>query len=100
MLLGPVILMAEKSIICKLLLILSFINKLNFMKRNMSNSDRVIRLILAAVLVILFLTKVGPPVLGYIFLAVAAIFVLNSIFSFCPLYALFGLSTKAEEKKE
>lgn len=63
------------------------------MKKNMGNADRVIRLILAAVLGYLFFSGTVVGALGYVLVALGAIFVLTSIVSFCPIYSLVGLST-------
>lgn len=61
------------------------------MKRNESNTDRIIRLVLAVVFFALAFTLNGALVwvvglLGVIMLVTAAV-------GFCPLYALFGIST-------
>ena len=63
------------------------------MKANMGTADRILRVIVAAVLAGLFFTNVITGTLGYILLALAGVFVLTSVISFCPLYAPFGLST-------
>jgi len=63
------------------------------MKKNMSNSDRMIRLIISAIFVTLYFTHVVEGTFGIILLALAGVFTLTSLVSFCPLYAIFGLST-------
>ena len=63
------------------------------MKKNMGTTDKFIRFIIAAILLIAFLTDTVTGVLGYVALAVAAIFVLTSFVSFCPLFTLFGANT-------
>lgn len=63
------------------------------MKKNMGSADKIVRLIIAAVLVILFYTGKLTGTLGIIGLAVAGIFVLTSLVSFCPLYSIFGINT-------
>jgi len=63
------------------------------MKKNMGNADRVIRIIIAAVVAGLFFANIIPGVLGIVLMALAGIFVLTSLISFCPLYAPFGIST-------
>ena len=63
------------------------------MKKNVGSIDKIIRLILAALLIILFFTNVVAGVLGYIFLALAAILIVTSLFSFCPIWMLFGVKT-------
>lgn len=62
--------------------------------KNMGQADRIIRLILAAIFVILYFTGAVSGVLGIILLVLAVIFVLTSVVSFCPLYTLFKLSTR------
>jgi len=63
------------------------------MKRNMSNTDRIIRLVIAAVAFLLYFTNTVSGTLGIVLLVVAGIFVLTSLINFCPLYRLFGIST-------
>jgi hypothetical protein len=63
------------------------------MKKNMGSADKIIRLLVAALLIVLFIFNVVSGVLGYILLGVAAIFILTSLISFCPLYTVFGIKT-------
>ena len=63
------------------------------MKKNMGGADRVIRVIIAAIIAVLYFTKVIPGTLGIVLLALAGIFVLTSLISFCPLYLPFGINT-------
>ena len=63
------------------------------MKKNMGNTDRIIRFIIAAAIAVLYFTNVIGGTLGIVLLVAAGIFVLTSLVSFCPLYAPFGLST-------
>ncbi|MDP4637812.1 MAG: DUF2892 domain-containing protein [Crocinitomicaceae bacterium] len=63
------------------------------MKKNMGNADRIIRIIIAAVIAGLFFANIIPGVLGIILMALSGIFVLTSLISFCPLYAPFGINT-------
>ena len=67
------------------------------MKKNMGTIDKVIRILVAVVVVVLYFTHVISGTLGIILLILAGIFVVTSIFSFCPLYLPFGLSTKNKE---
>lgn len=70
------------------------------MKKNMGSADRIIRFIVAAIVAVLYFTNVISGPLGIVLLVVAAIFLITSFISFCPLYAPFGLSTcKMQEKK-
>ncbi len=63
------------------------------MKKNMGSIDKIIRVLVAIVAAVLFFTGTVTGVLGYILLGGAAIFLLTSLVSFCPLYAPFGIST-------
>ena len=63
------------------------------MKKNMGGADRTIRIVVAIVFATLFLTGVVEGTLGYILLAVGAVFLLTSFVSFCPLYTIFGINT-------
>jgi hypothetical protein len=68
------------------------------MKKNMGLADRIIRIIIAAVIAVLFFTNVISGTLGIILLVLAGVFVLTSMISFCPLYTLVGASTCPKEK--
>lgn len=63
------------------------------MKKNMGTADRVIRFIIAAVIGVLYYTGTISGTLGIVLLVLAAVFVLTSFVSFCPLYIPFGIST-------
>ena len=63
------------------------------MKKNMGSTDKIIRLLLAAVFILLFVFEVVTGTWGYVLLALAAVFILTSMINFCPLYAPFGIST-------
>lgn len=65
----------------------------NEMKKNMGNTDRVIRLIVAALVGVLYYTGTISGTFGIVLLVLAGVFVLTSLVSFCPLYAPFGIST-------
>jgi uncharacterized membrane protein len=67
------------------------------MKKNMGTIDKSVRILIAAVVVLLFFTNVITGILAYILLALAAVFVLTSLISFCPLYLPFGLSSRKKE---
>ena len=52
-----------------------------------------IRTAIAAIVVALAIAKVLTGIFGIILLIFAFIFVMTSLFSFCPVYKLFGFST-------
>lgn len=70
------------------------------MKKNMGNADRIIRLIIAVVLLVLYFNGTVSGTLGIVALLLAGIFILTSFISSCPLYLPFGLSTKSKEDKQ
>ena len=63
------------------------------MKKNMGSADRIIRIIIAAAVAVLYFTGTISGTLGIVLLVLAGIFVLTSLVSFCPLYAPFGIKT-------
>ena len=68
------------------------------MKKNMGNIDKMLRVLIAVVIAVLyFATDLIPGTLGIVLLALAGVFVLTSFIGFCPLYAPFGLSTCKKE---
>ena len=67
------------------------------MKKNIGTVDKVIRILIAVVFVVLYFTNVASGTLGIILLILAAVFVVTSLLGFCPLYALLGLSSAKKE---
>jgi hypothetical protein len=63
------------------------------MKKNMGNTDRIIRVIAAIVFAVLYFTGTVTGTFGIILVVLGAVFLATSFISFCPLYTLFGLST-------
>jgi len=63
------------------------------MKKNMGTTDKIVRIIIALVIVGLYFAGIINGTIAIIGLALAAIFILTSFISFCPLYLPFGLST-------
>ena len=67
------------------------------MKKNMGIVDRIVRIIVAAVLAALYFTGNVSVTLGIVLLVVAVVFLLTSIVSFCPLYLPIGLKTTGKK---
>jgi hypothetical protein len=63
------------------------------MKKNVGNTDKIIRLLVAATITVLYFTQVISGTLGLVLLAAGAVLALTSLVSFCPLYAALGLNT-------
>ena len=59
----------------------------------MSRVDGIVRFLIAAAVATLFFTDVVTGTLGIVLLVAAGIFLFTSFVSFCPLYAVFGIST-------
>ena len=59
----------------------------------MGSADRIIRLIIAAVLGFLFYNGTISGTLGIVAVVAAGVFALTSLVSFCPLYPLLGINT-------
>lgn len=68
------------------------------MKKNMGNADRIIRVMIAALFTTLYLTGILSGTLGIVLMVLSAVFVLTSLISFCPIYALFGFRTCPMQK--
>jgi hypothetical protein len=83
--------------ITKELIIIIRNQKVLKMKKNMGTTDKLIRILVAVVFVILYFTHIVSGTLGIVLLVLAGIFVLTSLLSICPLYMPFGLSTRKKE---
>jgi hypothetical protein len=67
------------------------------MKKNMGAIDRIIRILLALTVAILYFTSKISGLAAIILGIFAVIFLLTSIVGFCPLYTLFGIKTTKNE---
>lgn len=70
------------------------------MKKNMGSTDKIIRLVVAAIIAVLYFMNILTGTLGVVLLIFAGIFVLTSLVSFCPLYTLFGFSSCPAKKNQ
>lgn len=68
------------------------------MKKNMGNADRIIRVLIAAVLAFLYFNGTISGTLGIVAVVAAVVFVATSLISFCPLYPLLGINTCPTKK--
>ncbi|MCC5925613.1 MAG: DUF2892 domain-containing protein [Bacteroidetes bacterium] len=69
------------------------------MIKNVGTTDKIIRIALALVLVVLNLTGVLAGTIGVVALVAAGVLVGTSLFSFCGLYTLIGVNTCSIEQK-
>lgn len=63
------------------------------MKKNMGTADKVIRALVAVVVLILYFTNVISGTLAVILLILAGILIVTSLLGTCPLYLPFGINT-------
>jgi len=63
------------------------------MKRNMSNTDRIFRVLVAALFAYLYFSGTVTGGLGIVLLVLGGVFLLTSIVAFCPLYLPFKFSS-------
>jgi hypothetical protein len=70
------------------------------MKNNMGVVDRVLRMVVAAVIAALLLTGRLGGTVGIVLGVVAVIFLATSAAGVCPLYSIFGFSTKPRAEGE
>jgi hypothetical protein len=69
------------------------------MKKNMGSADTIIRLVIAAIITVLYITHTISGTLGLVLIVLSGIFVITSVFSFCPLYLPFGINTGKKKSK-
>lgn len=68
------------------------------MKTNIGSADRMVRVLLAVVFAALYFTGTVTGLFGTVLLILGAVFLLTSVLSFCPIYAVLGMSTCAVKK--
>lgn len=69
------------------------------MKKNMGTTDKVLRIIAAAVMILLYSLNVVTGTLGIVLIVLAVVFALTSLISFCPLYTIFGFNSRGKDEK-
>jgi hypothetical protein len=67
------------------------------MKKNMGTIDKVIRILVAVLVVILYFTNVISGTPGIILLALSAVLVVTTVLGFCPIWLALGLSTTKKD---
>lgn len=67
------------------------------MKSNLGYADKGVRIIAAILIAALYFTNVISGTAAVVLIIVAAIFIITSFISFCPLYYPFGISTKSSK---
>jgi len=67
------------------------------MKKNIGTIDKVVRILIAVAVAVLYFTNIVSGTLGVVLLVLAGVLVLTSLVGICPLYLPFGLSTQKKE---
>ena len=68
------------------------------MKKNMGTIDKVIRILVAIAVAVLYFAGIISGTVAIVLLTLAVIFILTSVISFCPLYLPFGINTGAKKE--
>jgi hypothetical protein len=63
------------------------------MKKNLGNADRIVRVLIFAITVVLFLSGIVNGALAYILMGVGAVLLVTSFINFCPIYAVLGINS-------
>ena len=63
------------------------------MNRNLSNWDRMIRVVLAALFAYLYFAGIVTGGFGLLLLVLGVVFAVTAIAGYCPLYSIFKFST-------
>ncbi len=70
------------------------------MKANMHLIDRIARIVISIAIAMLYVSGYFTGTLAIITLIVAVIFTVTGLIGFCPLYALFGLTTREKKRNK
>lgn len=68
------------------------------MKKNVGSTDKVIRLLVAVLIAVLYFTNVISGTLAIVLGVIAVVFVVTSMVSVCPLYMPFGINTMGKKE--
>jgi fatty acid desaturase len=63
------------------------------LEKNVGTTDRIIRIVLAAILAVLYFTGIVSGPFGIVLLVPAVVFALTAAMNVCPIYLAFKLST-------
>ncbi len=70
------------------------------MKANINKTDKLIRLVIAIALVVLYMTDLVTGTAGIVLLIAAAVLVATALINFCPIYRILGISTKKKTQTQ
>ena len=66
----------------------------------MGTADKTIRLVIAAIIAVLYFTKVFTGTLAIVLGIFAIIITIGAFINFCPLYNIFGINTCSKPNKQ
>jgi hypothetical protein len=69
------------------------------MKKNIGNADRIIRVIVAAVIATLYFMNIVTGPVGIVLLVFSLLLLTTSLIGYCPLYTVFGLNTGSVKRQ-
>lgn len=69
------------------------------MKKNVGNTDKLIRLVIALAIALLYFFNVISGTAAIVLGIIAVVMVITSLINFCPLYTLFKINTCKKEGK-
>ncbi|HRD57336.1 MAG TPA: DUF2892 domain-containing protein [Ferruginibacter sp.] len=68
------------------------------MKKNMGTTNKVIRLLLAIAVAVLYFSNIISGTVAIVLGILAIVFLLTAFIGFCPLYLPFGINTIKKKK--
>ena len=63
------------------------------MKKNVGNTDKIVRMLIAVIIMVLYYLGYISGTLAMILLIIGVVFLVTALISFCPLYFIFGKNT-------
>ncbi len=67
------------------------------MKKNIGSVDKLVRILIATLIAILYFANLISGSVAIILLILAGVFLLTSFLNFCPIWYAFGISTRSKE---
>ncbi len=70
------------------------------MKKNIGGLDRILRIIIATIIVVLYFMEILTAAAGIVFMVIAAILLITSLAGRCALYVPLGINTCPKDKED
>ncbi len=70
------------------------------LKKNVGTTDKIVRIVAAVLVAVLYFTGVISGTLAIVLLVFSAVFIATAFMSYCPLYSIFGIKTCPFNKDE